>query len=504
MVSWALALSVGVVAAVVQYGRPNLRALPAAVLRALTVAALVALWTDAPVGAGRGVRPLAALDVSASWLRGGDTAAYRKAVSEVERSGADTVFLFGDSTRIARIPDLPADRRSRVRGVVERALAAGRPLVLVTDGELDDPESVAELPTGSRVIVIPHSTKPDGAVASLDAPRAAVAGDTIEVHATIASGTGGAPPGSLTIGFSGSGAGNGATTDIALLPAGVNRTVEARLVVPAGDGAREIRAVWSAPGDADPRNDTVSVPIDVSPAAGAVFVSSSPDEDARYALAVLRGALALPTRGFYRVAPGQWRIDGSLSPVADAEVRHAARLAPLVVIHGDTTVLGAPLAATTGALALIVPTPPSPSQSGREAAADEWFVTSALPSPIASSLSGVRWDSLPPIELSTGAAAGFWPALELKRGRRLDRRVAVFGGSLGGRRAVIVGVSGLWRWGFRGGAAADAFAAFWGAVFDWLAAERRDSRAALPVEALLREGESLHWRRGDGAAPPNS
>jgi hypothetical protein len=60
----------------------------------------------------------------------------------------------------------------------------------------------------------------------------------------------------------------------------------------------------------------------------------------------------------------------------------------------------------------------------------------------------------------------------------------------------IVAASGLWRWRFRGGASSDAFTALWGSIFDWLAAQRADRRAAVPDERLLRAGEPVRWRRG--------
>ncbi len=490
---WLAALCVGLVAAGVQYGRPAGGGWLAALLRVITIAGLVGLWLDAPVGRSAGVRPFVALDVSKSWLRGGDTAAYQTALRRAGAIAADSTFVVGDSVRPGPPPALPTDVRSRIRPAVERSLAAGRPLMLVTDGEIDDPEALNELPAGSSVIVLPHAMRPDGALATLDAPRAAVAGDTIDVHATIVAGAGGAPAGAVAVSIGDHPATPATTVAVDALGPRVERTVGVRGVVPRGDGPRTIRAVWTAAGDADHHNDTLAVPIDVSPAAGAVFVSTSPDEDARYVLAVLRGALALPTRGYFRVAPGMWRVDGALASITESDVRKAVASAPLVVLHGDTSVFGPPLRATRGALALLVPL------NGRSS--DEWFVTGTPPSPVAAALAGVPWDSLPPIDLATpsGAApSGEWQALEVKRGRRFDRRLVVTGGTVGNRRRVTVPVSGLWRWRFRGGASADVFAAFWGGVFDWLAAERRDARPAVPADALVREGDPIRWRRGSG------
>jgi hypothetical protein len=64
---------------------------------------------------------------------------------------------------------------------------------------------------------------------------------------------------------------------------------------------------------------------------------------------------------------------------------------------------------------------------------------------------------------------------------------------------VTIVAGGFWRWQFRGGASADAFAAFWGGIFDWLAGERTDRRAAIPDAASFRSGEPIRWRRGSAA-----
>jgi len=42
---------------------------------------------------------------------------------------------------------------------------------------------------------------------------------------------------------------------------------------------------------------------------------TAPDFDAREAVAALRGVTSLPTRAYYRVAPGAWRTDGTLARV---------------------------------------------------------------------------------------------------------------------------------------------------------------------------------------------
>jgi hypothetical protein len=250
-----------------------------------------------------------------------------------------------------------------------------------------------------------------------------------------------------------------------------------------------VRAVVRSPGDVEPRNDTLSMAVDLSRAASAVFVSTSPDFDARYALSVLRGALAVPTRGYFRVAPAAWRVDGSLAPISEADVRAAFRDAPVAILHGDTAAFGPPRSATSGPLALVVPAGTSDG---------EWYAAAAPPSPLAPALSGLPWDSLPPITAGSSPPSGQWRALEVRRGREEDRRTIIAGTDTP-RRVVIVAASGLWRWRFRGGASADAFTALWGSLFDWLAAERADRRAAVPTGVVVRAGDPVRWHRGSPA-----
>jgi hypothetical protein len=264
--------------------------------------------------------------------------------------------------------------------------------------------------------------------------------------------------------------------------------VELRAALGGPDGSRLLEASLEN-GGAEPRNDTLSVTVEVAEAAGAVLVSSSPDQDSRFMVAVLRGAVSLPTRASYEVARGAWRVEGNLGPVSEAVVRRAIHDAPLVILHGDTAIFGAPRTATTGALALVVP-PRAPQ--------GEWYAQAAPTSPIATSLAGIDWDSLAPIEVSRAAPDGDWQGLVATQPRTNEQRVAIVGQG-GVRRTVVVPASGMWRWRFRGGVGADAYDALWGSIFDWLSAEPVDRRAAVPADAVIRAGQRIRWRRGAAA-----
>jgi len=488
MLAWLLSLLLAAVLAWWSYRAPaageSRRAWPLAALRALAWLILLALLLDAPAGPRRAVPPIAALDVSASWTRGGDSALWRRAVASA-RSASSELVLWGDSARGGVVPPSPRDVATRALPLAERALAVGRPLVLVTDGELDDPSSLASLPAGSRVEVIAHVPGIDAAVIALDAPRAVVAGDTMEVRVTVRAGELAVARATLSLA---AGSDVIATAPIDSLAAGVERTLTLRGRIDGAVRSVALAAVITAPGDVERRNDTLATAVQVAPAAGAVLASTSPDFDARFLIPVLRGAVALPTRAYYRVAAGMWRQDGTLAAVSEQTVRAALAEAPLAILHGDTALFGAPRTVTKGSLLLYTP---SSDTIG------EWYPVAAPASPIASVLSGVPWDSLAPFSVSAGVR-GDWTGLLAAPARSTDRRVAI-AGSESGRRTVIVGASGLWRWAFRGGVSRDAYATLWGGIFDWLTAERPDPRAALPADGVVRAGDRIRWRRGTGS-----
>lgn len=487
MLIWLVAIAGGGALAAWLYGWRELpRRAPLAALRAVALALAIALVLDAPAGFRHALPPLVALDVSASWLRGADTALWTKARDRARSLASDSLLLVGDSVRAGRPPALPTDDATRARALAERALGSGRPVVFLTDGEVDDPAALAGFPAGSRIEVLAHPPSRDAAVVSLDAPRATVAGDTIDVRATVRSGALPTPGGSVSALV---GARAVARVLLDSLPPRTERDITLRVPVGESVGPTQLAVTVTVPGDVERRNDTLAVALDVARAAGAVLASTSPDYDARFMLPVLRGAVALPTRAYFRVAPGQWRQDGTLAPVPERVVREALHAAPLAIIHGDTTYFGAPRAATTGSLALF---PTLADSDG------EWYAVDAPPSPLSASLAGIAWDSLPPLSVAQRAPAGAWNALEVARARRFDRRAAIAGGVVAGRRTVVVGAIGFWRWRFRGGESADAYAALWGSIFDWLTAQRPDPRAAFPAEGVLRAGDPVRWRRGSG------
>ena len=485
MLIWIAALVAGAAAVVIVYGlRPGSGlTLASAALRLIAVTGLVALILNAALGAARPAPAVVALDVSASWLRDGDSSRFRSALARARRDADDGLLLFGDSTRIDGGTPTPTDVSSRVRPAVERAMAEGRPLRVYTDGELEDAEALAPLVGGSGVVVLRAEDGADVGISELRVVRATVGGDTLDVDVALTASVRGGPPSRLTLRLSDRVV---ATVSVDSVGPYGERVVRARLPVPNVTGTVIVMAALTAPGDGTAANDSLAVAVDVMPGAGAVVVSTAPDYDIRDLAAVLRGTVLLPTRGFYRVAPGRWREEGSLGMVSEDEVQRAAREAPLLVLHGDTALFGEPRTFARGSLLLVAP----PSMP-----AEEWYATGAPASPMATALGGSPWDSLPPLEVSPVIGAGNFEILETRRARRLERRVAALGWERP-KRTVLVPASGFWRWRFRSGAPAAAHSAFWGSIIDWLAAERADNRAASPADGAVREGQPIRWRRG--------
>lgn len=457
-------------------------------LRALAVLAVVAMALDLPLRPAAPVAPWVALDVSASW-RTQDSSAWGAALRVVDSAraaGADTLLLLGDSVRADAPPAIPADRASRVAPLVNAAVALGRPVILVTDGRIADPERLAQLPAGSAVRVIEMAAPRDAAIASLVAPGGALGGDTIGVDIIVRAGAAGSGTRALTLRLSERVV---ETVTIPALEAYAEHAVSISVGVPAVDGATMLTAsLESAAEDRVPANDSAESPLLISGAIAAVFVSTSPDQDARYLLGALRSTRRGPVQGFWRVAPGEWRTDGAMRPVSEASVRDALGTAPMAVLHGDTALFGSPRTLTTGRLVLVAPPPPGEDQ----------YPVGAGESPIVAALAGIPWDSLPPLDVAASREEGF-AAVRSRRARRFDERVVVRLVD-GPRRIALVPAAGFGRWRLRGGRSAEAFDALWGSLFDWVGAERASDEGVDPRPA--RDASELVPRRPTVADGP--
>ncbi|MEP6766146.1 MAG: hypothetical protein ABJB66_17665 [Gemmatimonadaceae bacterium] len=503
MIRWLIALGVGALVAWMAYGRAgtalNARTATLAALRGLGVALIAALLLGAPAGIAQGAKALVALDASASWLRAaaGDTTLIRNELrAALKDASADSVLLSGDSLRVVTASEalraIPSDATSALRPAVDRAAALSRPIVLLTDGEIDDASIQADLPSGSRIVVPKRTPSSDAAVALLESPFTVSAGDTLSVTATITAGGAGSAKGEVRLLLDGIVVTKESITPLTAFTS--HRTV---LTLPLPRGAKKsvLQVVVATDGDTEARNDTLGMALEIGDKPAAVFVSTAPDLDVREALTVLRGALDVPARAYLRIAPNVWREEGSLKAVSESDVKARMQAAGLVIVHGDTS-LASSASKARGAQALWVPAKAEgAARAGENARAPEWYVTGAPASPLTGALAGLPWDTLPPITAAS-AARGTFTVLEAKLGKAGTPVPVIAGRDKDGFRTLIITGSGFAGWSLRGGRSAAAFVALWGAMFDWLSAGRGDLGAARPVAAVVRAGEPIRWRRG--------
>jgi len=530
MIPWLLAVVAGVAAALLayppaQWGAAGTRRTLIPLLAAARAAAamlVVALLLGAPRAPARPLPPLVAVDASASWTRAvANPAAMPARLQAVTDSivraaaggaGTPDVVWLGDSLRAAdgsASGVVLRDQASRVRPAVDLANATGRALWLLSDGEIDDPQVLAEAPPGSRWVLPAREPRADLAVAALELPQEVRAGDTVTAGAQLVAGGAGAPGGSLEWLVDGAVV---ATAVVGPTPPWGSVRVSGRWLATRGESTAMVAAALAVAGDLEPRNDTLRGALPVVDRPPVVVVSSAPDLDVREVLRVLRGTLRLPAEAYLRVAPGQWRVEGTLTPIQEGMVRQRVRDAAVLLVHGDTAWIGAAGGTLRGAArALWRPAPPPGApRAGELAAPGEWFVAPPIRplrggpevGALEAALAGLPTDSLPPIALPApgdtlalrGGTPG--PLMAARLGKRGPPRPVVTADQRGGRREVRIEGSGYAGWALRGGRGGEAFTALWGGLLDWLAAGRADPRAAVPALPAFRAGDPIRWRRG--------
>ncbi len=424
--------------------------------------------------------PLVLLDASLSMVA--DTAHWRAADDTARALGR--VRWFGDARPWT--DSIPGRGRSDLGPSLASAVALGRRTVVVTDGELDDVSDVpADLLASSGFVVLPRTHGRDLAIRQVRAPARATVGDTIIVNVDLGSnGTAAAESVSVVVraGPRVLGRVTAVVTPGASLP--VRITIGTRGVAV---GTQFLAVGIEGASDAEPRNDARLVAVDVSGTPGIVLLASPGDWDARFLYRALRDVADLPVKGFVRLEGDRWRDMEGLALVGTSSVRAAAAGADLLVLRGEAPGMW------DGTRAKGVLRWPAAGPS-----VGEWYAAGASVSPIALAFLGVPVDSLPPITgvrvLTPGA--GEWVGLTVQLARRGAARPVIVGRQVGGRREVVFGADGLWRWGFRGGPSADVYRAMIAATVSWLLAEPdRGMAEATVLQRVVARGTPLTFER---------
>ncbi|MFI5280503.1 MAG: vWA domain-containing protein [Gemmatimonadales bacterium] len=478
---------------------------PLAVLRAASWSAIAILLVD-PACHRRGDNSaVVLLDGSASMSDPGGDGRWRAAVDSARAfaGGTGRVFLFGGEPRVFQPAMRPDGPESRLAPSLREAAARGGPLVIVTDGLIDDPEALpADVLRRARIVVLPRAVRPDAGVAVLDIPVALRAGDTASAGVDLAV-QGAAPGDSATLELFEAGR-LVARTRLALQSGGSIRRSLTFVPAPtrAASEVRRYEARLSGfARDGEPRDDRLGSAASVSRASAIVLLSDSPDWDFRWLARTLATQSGVPVHAFVRLGATGWRESRTMRPVSDQTVRAEASDAALVVAHGTEAGVAANRRLAHRAVFEWI------TSQQADAPAADWYVTSPeFASPVGGALAGVPAESLPPLEavLDVHPDSVSWTGLVAQVDRRGRSRPVVVGAVTGGRRTAVVGASGLWRWASRGGVAEQAYRALMASLTDWLMEERTGAPADLALlrDSLARTSAEFLPRRPALAAQP--
>ncbi len=439
---------------------------------------LLVLNVSCPVH-GSPQRPLVLLDASLSlgapggrWVEARDSARHWGEVRRFgdERVSSDTV---------------PTRGRSLLAPALLAASVSDRPVIVVTDGEIED---AADLPPDllarSGVRVFPRRVRPDLAITALSGPARATTGDSIPLDFQIEA-VGDSAPDTVAVEV---------TTGSTRL---TSRTIRLRngagqgyIVLPSGSigpGDHLLRVALAHWTDPEPRTDARLHLVSVAPTPGVVLLAGPADWDSRFLYRTLREVAQLPVRGYVRLDAERWRTMTDLEPVPAEQVRQAARRADLLILKGAVGGLA------EGSLARGIWS--WPAGQGRDSAvAGDWYLTPSDASPLAGAFLGQPVDSFPPaIQLwPFQAGPGAWVALNAQLGRRGTPRPAVLGWESGRARRVAVAVDGLWRWAFRGGSSEQSYRALVASAASWLLGGVDSARGfARAVRAVVPNGRPV-------------
>lgn len=449
----------------------------AVVARGVAVWALLLLLLDPGIrgSIGRG-RPLVLLDNSVSMHATGAQA----------DSAARLAATLGEVVPFGELPGGLPGGRTALAEVLGTAIGAGRPIVVVSDGEVADAAAIsADLLAQATVRLLPRPTGPDVALTDARLPSRLATGDTLRVEVTLRATGGWSDTVRIEVRDGNrvlmSGTGRFAAPDGRAL-------VRMRAALPRDvSGARRLEIQRVGTADAEPLNDRRIRELVVTPSPGIVVLAERPDFDARFLYSTIAAVTESPVRGFVQLQAGSWRRMDDLRPVTTQEVVAAARQADLLAVRGDTTPYRG-----LGRARLLWPA---------GGVAGDWYVMPSGASPLSGALSGIEGDSLPSLPEVAAVPAGDWVALVARQARR-GAEVPVVAGRVDGGRVVVIGATGLHRWGFRGGMSEQAWRGLLGAATAWLLASPATAGARVqPIEAVVQQGRQLRFRGAPHAAP---
>jgi hypothetical protein len=432
------------------------------------------------------LRPIVLLDASLSmqsagghWSRARDSA----------RSLGD-VRYFGDERPAS---DSAPDRgTSRLLPALTAAAASDRPVVVLTDGELDDGGDLpADLEDRASVALLSRDSIADYAVTGFQGPARITAGDSLQLEGDVRA-INGAPERNL--GLTVSMGDRMLARQTVHLPAGGAARARFSIATRGLPPGAHVLAMHLESGDSEPRTDTRLRMVTITATPGIVLVATPGDWDARALYRTLVDVAELPVRGYVELGPGRYRGMHDLKPVTEEAVRRAAAGADLLVVKGDP----GNLVRGGGARGLWL------WPSATNAIAGDWYISAAAGTPVSGAFLGLPVDSFAPATRLSQVepTEGDWVALEAQDRRRGAKRPAVVGHVEGRRRVVTVAADGLWRWAFRGGQSEQAYRNWVAATASWLlAAPDTTSGTVRLTRTVVQQGRPLVFEWAGSGAP---
>lgn len=448
--------------------------------RFVGILAVLALLLDPGIRATLGPsRPLILLDNSVSMHATGMPIDSIRTALEARGE----VIPFGEIA-----PGVPGGD-SRLGDALAAAVTAGRPIEIVSDGEVSDARAIPpDLLAQATVQLVPRPVGRDIAITGVEMPARVASGDTLTVSVELLV-TGEASTDTLTVELRDgdrvllSGVATGST-------GGGRHMVRLRGVLPTDvQGERWLHVVQTSGPDIEPVNDSRWRRLRVMTSPGIVVLLATPDWDGKFLLSTLESITDAAMRGYVQLRPGAWYRSRGLVAVPTGEVRAAANAAELLAVRGDTAAWR-----TSGKARLLWPV-------GQ--AAGDWYAAPGDLSPISQAFSGVETDSLPPLPAAADAGRGDWVGLTAQQARR-GTPVPIVVGRIGTGRTVVFGAEGMYQWAFRGGEAEQAWRAMIAQVTNWLLTTPDAAKAmAQPLEPVVERGRPVRFRyTGEGAPHP--
>ncbi|HLG04557.1 MAG TPA: hypothetical protein VI383_00270 [Gemmatimonadales bacterium] len=427
-------------------------------------------------GVQRPVPTTVLLDASLSMQAAGGR--WSEALTLARARGTEVRFLGAEPG-----DTMPTGGRSRLAPAVAAALSAGRPVLLITDGELEDGSEIgADSPGGPEIRVLPRRPVEDIALTRVRGTTRLTAADSIRVEAEIV-GTGGAGIGRRIIVEAREGARVWLRGE-AILDSSRRGLVRLQGPVPAvPPGFHGLTIALTNAADPEPRTDARFLVVQVAASPGVVLLASPPSWESRFLYSALGDVAALPVRGYLETEPGGWRRSGSLEPASAGEVSSAIRSADLLVTLGTAALDLARSSRARARWAWL---------TSASAAPGDWYVGLSPQSPVGGALADLAVDSFPPgtARADLGAGPHDWVGLTARLGRRGAAHPILAGRDSAGVRRVVTGIEGLWRWAFRGGSSEQGYRALVASTVSWLLG---GTAAALGRARLQRDVVQRGW-----------